>query len=273
MEALLPKKHPKAVIIWGRFQPPHIGHGTIFAAAKAKYPNHDICVIPSLTCDMDTTVEYVTKLFSKMKASESSKKRGTEEPQRQSSRQKSKAGGAPPTSASTSVSANASTPVHTGTSVSASASTPACTTSSYPLTASERIQILSYMFPDPAFHFLNLNSNNIIDILTAFSKVYEHTVLYLGYDRVMSIPPVLKNVTFDKYADQFELTVNNKIVPISATKIRNALLRTSKSADALLRAALQHGIFKADEAAYQYLIKFLKTRIEYLKPFPKKSKR
>jgi len=252
MEALLPKKHPRAVIIWGRFQPPHIGHGTIFAAAKAKYPNHDICIIPSLTCDMDTTVEYVTKLFSKMKASESSKKRGAEQAAaalatgRQSSRQKSKAlGGAPDTQV--------------------------C--SAYPLSAPERIKILSYMFPDPAFHFLNLNSNNIIDILTAFSKVYEHTVLYLGYDRVMSIPPVLKNVTFDKYADQFELLVNNKTVPISATKIRNALLRSSKSADALLRAALQHGVFKADEAAYQYLIKFLKTRLEYLKPFPKKSKR
>lgn len=244
----LPAKKNKAVVIWGRFQPPHIGHGTVFASAKAKYPDHDICIVPSLSCDMDTTFDYVMKQFSKLKVrSPTNKRKTTSQPvQAPPSRRTKVAGGG--------------------------GSTAAC--SSYPLTVEERIAILKHMFPDPAYHFLNLKSNNIMDILTRFNNTYQHTTLYLGHDRVIKIPPVLKNVSFDQYSEQFEIMVLSKKVSVSATKIRNALLKpNSKTGAALLRAALQHGTFKDNEAAYQHLLTFLRNRLNYLGTFPAESKR
>lgn len=249
----LPARNPKAVVIWGRFQPPHIGHGTVFASAKAKYPNHDICIVPSLSCDMDTTFDYVMKQFSKLKVRSPTNKR------------KSASAAAPPPPSQ-------ERPTRRTKVAGGSPAPAAC--SSYPLTVEERIAILTHMFPDPAYHFLNLKSNNIMDILTKFNNTYVNTTLYLGHDRVIKIPPILKNVSFDQYSEQFEIMVLSKKVSVSATKIRNALLKpNSKTGAALLRAALQHGTFKDNEAAYQHLLTFLRNRLTYLGTFPAESKR
>lgn len=44
--------HTNVVIIWGRFQPPHIGHEQIFKQAYENYgTTHDIYIMPSSTCD------------------------------------------------------------------------------------------------------------------------------------------------------------------------------------------------------------------------------
>ena len=63
------KNHSTAVILWGRFQPPHMGHLNNFKTAHEKYPNADIYIVPSSTCKVKTQTlqETYDKLASLLK--------------------------------------------------------------------------------------------------------------------------------------------------------------------------------------------------------------
>lgn len=60
------KKHSTAVILWGRFQPPHIGHLNNFNTAHKDYSKADIFIVPSSTCKVKTQTlqETYDKLLS-----------------------------------------------------------------------------------------------------------------------------------------------------------------------------------------------------------------
>jgi predicted kinase len=55
------KKHDKVVFIWGRFQPPHIGHEQLFVQAKRYYPDADIYIAPSSSCEGATEACPISK--------------------------------------------------------------------------------------------------------------------------------------------------------------------------------------------------------------------
>ena len=188
----LPKheNHDTAVILWGRFQPPHMGHLNNFKTAHEKYPNADIYIVPSSTCKVKTqTLQETYDKLASLITKGGTKRKATELEKEQDS----------------------------------------CNLEQNPFTLDEKVTLLYYLLP-PTYNILYLGSNNIVEIVDTFYNVgYTKVIMYLGADRLKDfafllprVPPQ-KELTFTGDDARLTLTIDKKQYGASSTLLRKAI--------------------------------------------------
>jgi hypothetical protein len=185
------KHHTTAVILWGRFQPPHIGHLNNFKTAHTKYQTEaDIYIVPSSTCKVKTQTlqETYDKLLALQKGSGTKRKAPTDQHQQDT-----------------------------------------CNLEQNPFTLDEKVTLLHDLLP-PTYNILYLASNNIAEIVDTFYSIgYTKVIMYLGADRLKDFAFLLPRVpsgvelTFTGDDTRLTLSINNTPQGASSTLLRKAI--------------------------------------------------
>lgn len=184
------RKYDTAVILWGRFQPPHIGHLNNFKTAHEKYPDADIYIVPSSTCKIKTqnVQETYKKLVALLEGAKGGTKRKAPENQQDT-----------------------------------------CNLDQNPFTLDEKVTLLQYLLP-ANYNILSLGSNSIVEIVKTFYNIgYTKVIMYLGADRLtdfsflLSQVPPGKELTFTGDDARLTLTIDNTTYGASSTLLRKAI--------------------------------------------------
>ena len=211
MKALKTPENDTCVIVWGRFQPPHIGHGKLFDTAvvlgnaqykkevmdPSAYPEHT--PFGSLSRDDDIKLNQFLQT-----------ERGAFLQNR-----------------------NADVFIMP---------TSTCKTPKdrdcerYPLHIHEKLKILNTIYPEDSYRFAYLNENSIDRVLSIFNKIYRNMVIVCGGDSVYDYDEKLQKYFQSPsenprhtiaYApveeERYTIRIGDKNVFLSASLIRQAL--------------------------------------------------